>query len=124
MNPPDPLPTEQRDLLEDAIAAVRKIEIEDSLVDRCRHRATAIADAESSDSRLSKENRSKENRRARFFLLAAAASVLLLCNMLQAYARLPSSDRQFAAVHVGSDLRRHYVYSDLRLEPAPPHILD
>ena len=107
-------PPEQNDLLEDAIAVVRDTSIEDSLVERCRRNALAIADEEPN-----KRLRPKDGRLSWFFPLAAAASVLLMVNLLQAYARLPSSDRELAAMHTGSDSHRRYVYSDLRLELAP-----
>jgi hypothetical protein len=107
-------PPERQDLLADAIASVQHTSIEDSLVERCRRNALAMADEEPN-----KCLQSKDDRLSRFFPLTAAASVLLIINLLQAYARLPSSDRQLAAVHVSSDSRRLYVYSDLRSEPAP-----
>ena len=107
-------PPEREDLLADAIASVQHTSIEDSLVERCRRNALAMADEEPKQCL-----QSKGDRLSRFFPLAAAASVLLMINLLQAYARLPSSDRQLAAVHFSSDSRRLYVYSDLRSEPAP-----
>jgi hypothetical protein len=51
--------------------------------------------------------------------VGVAAAVLLAINLLQAYARLPSSSRQLAAVQISPDGHRLYVYSDLRAEPAP-----
>ena len=107
-------PPERKDLLADAIASVRHTSVEDSLVERCRRNALAMADEEPNECL-----RSKDDRLSRFFPLAAAASVLLVFNLLQAYARLPSSDRQLVAVRISSDSRRLYVYSDLRSEPAP-----
>ena len=114
MNPTDSRPPEPKKLLADAIAAVRDTRVEDSLVDRCRRRALAMAHEEPQE-----PLHSKNGRLSWFFPLAAAASVLLMFNLVQAYARLPSSDRQQAAVYVDSDARRLYVYSDLRLEPTP-----
>lgn len=55
----------------------------------------------------------------RWLAPVVAALVLLTINLLQAYARLPSSDRQLAGTHITSDGDRLYVYSDLRLELAP-----
>ena len=107
-------PPEREGLLADAIASVRHSSVEDSLVERCRRNALALADEEPN-----KCLRLKDGRLSRFFPLAAAASVLLVFNLLQAYSRLPSSDRQLAAMHISSDSRRLFVYSDLRLEPAP-----
>ena len=107
-------PPERKDLLADAIASVRQTSVEDSLVERCRRKALAI-----DDEKPNKCLRAKDDRLSAFFPLAAAASILLIFNLLQAYARLPSSDRQLAAVHISSDSRRLYVYSDLRSEPAP-----
>lgn len=107
-------PPEQNDLLEDAIAAVQNTSVEDSLVERCRRKMLAMADEEPN-----KRLRPKDGRLSWFFPLAAAAAVLLMINLLQAYLRLPSSDRELTAIHTGSDSQRRYVYSDLRLEPAP-----
>ena len=107
-------PPERNDVLADAIASVRNTSVEDALVERCRQTALAMVDEEPN-----KCLRSKDDRVSWFFPLVAAASVLLVFNALQAYARLPSSDRELAAIHIGSDSRRLYVYSDLRLEPAP-----
>ncbi len=107
-------PPERNDVLADAIAAVQNTGVEDALVERCRHTALAIADEEPR-----KSLPLKDDRLLWFFPLAAAASVLLMFNLLQAYARLPSSDRELAAIHIDADSNRLYVYSDLRLEPAP-----
>jgi hypothetical protein len=107
-------PTQRNDLLADAIAAVQDTSIEESLVERCRRNALAITDEEP-DKRL----RPGDGRLSWFFPLTAAAAVLLVVNLLQAYSRLPSSDRELAAMHITSDSHRLYVYSDLRLEPAP-----
>ena len=108
-------PTPQRnDLLEDAIETVQNTSVEDSLVERCRRKALAIADEESNN-RL----RPKDDRLSWFFPLAAAAAMLLMVNLAQTYGRLPSSDRELIAIHTDSDSQRRYVYSDLRIEPAP-----
>ncbi len=107
-------PPQRNDLLEDAIAAVQNTSVEDSLVERCHRNALAIADEEPN-----KRLRPKDGQVSWFFPLAAAATVLIMVNLAQAYARLPSSDRELAAIHVSSDSQRRYVYSDLRLEPAP-----
>jgi len=91
-----------------------QLTVEDSLVERCGHTVLALAGEESN-----KFLYSNNGPLPWFFPLVVAASVLLIFNLLQAYARLPSSDRELAAVHISSDLRRLYVYSDLRSEPAP-----
>ena len=107
-------PPEREDLLADAIALVRHSSVDGSLVERCRRNALALADEEPN-----KCLRLKDDRWSRFFPLVAAASILLVVNLLQAYSRLPSSDRQLAAMHVSSNSCRLFVYSDLRSEPAP-----
>jgi len=114
MNAKESHSPEPGNLLEDAIAAVQNTSIEDSLVERCRRNALAI-DGEEPNKRL----RPKDGRLSWFFSLAAAAAVLLMVNLLQAYSRLPSSDRELAAMHISSNSHRRYVYSDLRLEPVP-----
>ncbi len=108
-------PPERESPLEDAITSVRHSSVEDSLVERCRSNALALFDGEPNECL-----RSKDGRLSRLFYLAAAASVLFVVNLLQAYSRLPSSDRQLAAIHISSDSRRLFVYSDLRVESAPP----
>ncbi|MHB0958201.1 MAG: hypothetical protein ACYC0X_12030 [Pirellulaceae bacterium] len=107
-------PKDGKDLLADAIVAVRQTDVEDMLVETCRRNALAIEEL-----RPRKPVRRKDNHPSLLFPLAAAASILLMFNLLQAYARLPSSDRRLAAVYIDSDSRRLYVYSDLRFEPAP-----
>jgi hypothetical protein len=114
MKPTDSRSPEAKDLLEKAIAAVRETCVEDSLVDRCRRGALALAPSEPPE-RAPSEN----DRLSWFFLLALAASVLLVVNLPPVYASLPPSDRQLAAVHIDPDGRRMLVYSDLRLEPDP-----
>jgi hypothetical protein len=107
-------PPHRNDLLEDAIAAVQNTSVEDSLVERCRRNALDIANEEPN-----KRLRPKDDRLSWFLPLAVAASMLLMVNLAQAYARLPSSDRELTAIHTDSDSQRRYVYSDLRIEPAP-----
>ena len=114
MNAPESHPPERTGLLADAIASVRHTSVDDSLVERCRRNALATADEDPN-----KCPRLQDHRLSWFFPLAAVASVLLLFNLRQAYARLPSPDRELAAVHIFSDLSTLYVYSDLRSELAP-----
>jgi hypothetical protein len=114
MNATESHSPERKDLLADAIASVRHTSVDDPLVERCRRNALATAD-EDPNKRL----RLQDDRLSWFFPLAVVASVLLLFNLLQAYARLPSSDRRLAAVYISSDSSRLYVYSDLRSELAP-----
>ena len=114
MNAKESRPPQQNDLLEDAIAAVQDTSVEDSLVERCRRNALAIADQEPN-----KRLRPKDGQVSWFLPLAVAASMFLMVNLAQAYARLPSSDRELTAIHTDPDSQRRYVYSDLRIEPAP-----
>jgi hypothetical protein len=113
VNPADSHPPELDGLLADAVAAVRNASVEESLVDRCRHRAlTVVGEAQ-------KQEVDTKVRRFRWRVpLTAAAAVLVAINLLQAYARLPASDRQLAAMLATADAENLYIYSDLRIEPA------
>lgn len=112
-SPGGPRPTgaqeELRGLLADAVQSLRSEPVDTVLVEQCRRRAL--------ESRpRSGLNRPSEPLRETRQIAVAAAMLLVLLNLGQAWARLPAADRTVAAVQVTPAGERLVIYSDLRVE--------
>lgn len=113
MTSPESHLEELEGLLHDAVAAVRETPVDDSLVERCRQSAVELGQASDNPKRCTSDDRLSWR-----VPVILAASLLLLINVAQAYARLPSSSRELAAIQQSAKVGRLYVYSDLRIELA------
>ena len=100
-------------LLRDAVVVVRETTVDESLVERCRQSAIKLG----SPSTLTKSSTS-DNSSSWRVAVGLAASILLVINIAQAYASLPSANRELAAIVQSTPSERLYVYSDLRIEVA------
>jgi len=103
-------------LLLDAVVAVRKTSINESLVERCRQSAIELGQAHAKPKSHSGDGWSLWR-----VPVTLAASLLIVINLVQAYTRLPSSSRELVAIHESAKAGRMYIYSDLRIDPAPSH---
>jgi hypothetical protein len=112
MQPSDADRLELEGKLVDAVAVIKNTPFDDALVAKCRERALAIGKEES------KVQLPSSGSRLHWGVpLTAAAVLLLVVNLLQAYSRLPASDRQHAAIRIDSKGELFCHFADLRIEP-------
>ena len=104
--------------LHDAVAAVRGTPVDDSMIERCRQSAVELGVVELGQGSDSARRSDIDDRLSWQVLVILAATILLLINVAQAYARLPSSSRELAAIQQSAGAGRFYIYSDLRIELA------
>ena len=114
MSNPDQNIPELDGLLAKAANEVRDDNISDDLVARCRASALAIED---NTVELLQPSRNRHWVAEWVGPMTAAAVVLVALNVGQAVARMPSADRQIAAILELSDGQRHLLYSDRIIEP-------
>ena len=114
MSNPDQNIPELDGLLAEAVNEVRDDNTSDDLVARCRASALAI---EHNTVELQQTSRNRHWVAEWVVPLTTAAVVLVAINVGQAVARMPSADRQIAAILELSDGQRHLLYSDRIIEP-------
>jgi hypothetical protein len=98
--------------LAEAVIALRNEPVNASLVAQSRCRALAIW-----EEGTGVEPSSSVSSRKWIVSLTAAAAILLIINLFQAFLRLPGADVEKAALRVGTTGDLYYHFSDLRIEP-------